>query len=89
MEKKRLRRRWARVSIVLVISGAGCILLGLLLGRAAYPWKWTGGADHPGKCPAGCGVDRKVYFPALPILRKRGCDAPLESRKALLLPVLR
>lgn len=43
MEEKRLRRRWARVSIVLVISGAGCILLGLLLGRAVYPWKWTGG----------------------------------------------
>ena len=39
MEKKRLRRRWARVSIVLVISGAGCILLGLLLGRAVYSWK--------------------------------------------------
>ena len=43
MEKKRLRRLWARVSIVLIISGAGCILLGLLLGRAVYQWKWTGG----------------------------------------------
>ena len=43
MEKKRLRRLWARVSIVLISSGAGCILLGLLLGRAVYQWKWTGG----------------------------------------------
>ncbi len=42
MKEKRLRRRWARVSIVLAISGTGCTLLGLLMGRAVYQWKWPG-----------------------------------------------
>ena len=43
MEEKRLRRRWARVSIVLFISGTGYGLFGLLMGRAVYQWKWPGG----------------------------------------------
>lgn len=43
MEEKRLRRRWARVNIVLIGSGVGCVLLGLLMGRAVYQWKWPGG----------------------------------------------
>ena len=42
MKEKRLRRRWARVSIVLAISGTGCTLLGWLMGRAVYQWKWPG-----------------------------------------------
>ena len=37
MKEKRLQRRWARVSIVLVISGAGCTLFGWLMGRVVYP----------------------------------------------------
>ena len=32
MKEKRLRRRWARVSIVLAISGTGCTLFGWLMG---------------------------------------------------------
>ena len=42
MKAKRLRRRWARVSIVLAISGTGCTLFGWLMGRAVYQWKWPG-----------------------------------------------
>ena len=42
MKEKRLRRRWARVSIVLAISGTGCTLFGWLMGRAVYQWKWPG-----------------------------------------------
>ena len=89
MKEKRLRRRWARVSIVLAISGTGCTLFGWLMGRAVVPVEMARSPGHPGNCPAGCGGDREIYFLALPSLRQRNSVSYLESWKAPLLRELR